>query len=171
MNSIVDHFMGFGRKRLPALAFVLSAVFIQAGGGPARAEPAVSQATKPNSADPEAKRFATDEPLRKGMMQIRALVEQHHSLVTHRRLSPDMAARFASELHNITEFIVGNSSLPSDASNAVASLVTKINDGADAIGGGKPEVEPIDGLFRIDDAMAEYGRQFEHPYWKADTAK
>lgn len=142
-----------------------AAVGAEAVGAPA------GTSTAPGGVDARAKHLDTDEPLRKGMMQIRALVEQHHSLVTHRRLSPDMAARFTAELHNITRFIVANSAVTGEARDVIADLAVRMNVGAEAIAGRKPDVDPIDGLVQIDQAMTEYGRRFEHPFWQGDSGK
>ena len=102
------------------------------------------------------------------MAAIRTLVAQHHSLVTHRRLPPDMAVRFAAQVRNLTESIVANSSVSGVSADALAPLLGSINDGAEAIAGRKPEVGPMDGLFQIDEAIAAYGSRFDHPNWQAE---
>lgn len=118
-----------------------------------------------DAAKERAAKHPTDDPVRKGMFAIRTLVLHHHTLITHRRLPPESATRFATETRHLTEFIVANSQIGPVASAALAPILGAINDGAEAIAGRKDGTDAIAGLIGIDGALAEYAEKFEHPNW------
>jgi hypothetical protein len=122
-------------------------------------------ATRSGAAGEQAPRLPTDDPVRKGMFAIRTLVLHHHTLITHRRLPPEGAVRFAAEARNLTDFIVANSKIGPEGSAALAPILGAINDGAEAIAGRKDGMDSIAGLIGIDGALAEYAEKFEHPNW------
>lgn len=107
----------------------------------------------------------TDEPLRKGMHEIRRLVIDHHSLVTHRRLPPDMAVRFAAEVRSRTELIVAKSKVAGPDADALSPIIGKLVEGAEAVAGRKPDMQAMDGIFLMDEALALYADRFDHPSW------
>ena len=54
----------------------------------------------------------TDQPVQKGMLAIRDLVRINHSLVTHRRMPPDHAARFARQVKAEADGILARARSP-----------------------------------------------------------
>jgi hypothetical protein len=137
-------------------------------GLPALAEPRGDTIEKPAAAS-DAKsampRLETDEPIRRGMAEIRRLAHHHHSLVTHRRLPPDMAVGFAAQVKNQAELIVATSKVPAATADVLASILVKIADGAEAVAGRRPEISQMDGIFLIDEALATYGARFDDETW------
>ena len=133
---------------------------------------AVALAAVPaNAAEPvgaerqELARLPTDEPVRKGMLAIRDLVRLNHSLVTHRRMPPDHAARFAAAIKAQVDTILATSAASGAARERLRALTDAIVAGVDAVAGRNKAVSPIDGLVRIDEALARYPAEFDHPGW------
>ena len=100
----------------------------------------------------------TDEPVRKGMLAIRDLVRINHSLVTHRRMPPDHAARFARQVKVEADGILATSNISGDAREKLHALLDEIVAGIDAVAKPEAGVSPIDGLVRADEALARYPR-------------
>lgn len=97
--------------------------------------------------------------LRLGMAEIRKLVLNAHSLITHRRLSPDQGRHLAADLKRqiaAIRPIAGN----------VESILRDIEDGAEQIGNGPPGAPQLDALERIDAALARYPQLIDDPDWK-----
>ena len=79
----------------------------------------------------------TDEPVQKGMLAIRDLVRTNHSLVTHRRMPPDHAARFAKQVKVEADGILAASKIAGDAREKLRALLDEIVAGIEAVA--KPE--------------------------------
>ena len=71
----------------------------------------------------------TDEPVRKGMLAIRDLVRTNHSLVTHRRMPPDHAQRFAKQVKAESEKILSTTKLSGDGREKLRGLLANIQHG------------------------------------------
>lgn len=110
-------------------------------------------------------KLATDPPLREGMVAIRNLVRINHSLVTHRRMPPDHAARFARAIKEQADLILATSTVPPPTKEKLSALLDEITAGVEAVAHPERGVAPIDGLIRVDEALARYPRQFDHPGW------
>jgi len=107
----------------------------------------------------------TDEPVRKGMLAIRDLVRTNHSLVTHRRMPPDHAQRFARQVKAESEKILSTTKLSDDGREKLRALLDEIVAGIDAVAKPAAGADPSDGLVRADNALARYGKEFDHPDW------
>ncbi|MCZ7596060.1 MAG: hypothetical protein M5U16_15080 [Hyphomicrobium sp.] len=84
----------------------------------------------------------TDEAVRKGMATIRDLVRTNHSLVTHRRMPPDHALRFAAQVKVEADRILATSNLSGEAQEKLRALLEEIVKGVGAVakpteGGGR----------------------------------
>lgn len=112
-----------------------------------------------------AAKLATDEALRSGMIAIRDLVRINHSLVTHRRMPPDHAARFAQAITAQADTILATSTVSASAKEKLRVLLDEITGGIEAVAHPERGVAPIDGLIRADEALARYPREFDHPGW------
>ena len=66
----------------------------------------------------------TDEAVRRGMLAIRDLVRLNHSLVTHRRMPPDHAARFVRQVKVEADTILATSKTPAMAATSCALCST-----------------------------------------------
>ena len=104
----------------------------------------------------------TDEPVRKGMLAIRDLVRINHSLVTHRRMPPDHAARFARQVKVEADGILATSKIAGEARDKLRVLLDEIVAGVGAVAGQDKAVNPLDGLVRADEALARYPQEFDH---------
>ncbi len=110
-------------------------------------------------------RWPTDEPVRKGMLAIRDLVRINHSLVTHRRMPPDHAARFARQVKVEADGILATSRITGEARERLRALLDNIVTGVGAVAARDKAVSPIDGLVRADEALARYPQEFDQPGW------
>jgi hypothetical protein len=107
----------------------------------------------------------TDEPVRKGMLAIRDLVRTNHSLVTHRRMPPDHAQRFAKQVKAESEKILSTTKLSGDGREKLRGVLDEIVAGIDAVAKPAAGTDPLDGLVRADEALARYAKEFDHPEW------
>ncbi len=109
----------------------------------------------------------TDEPVRKGMVTIRDIVRTNHSLVTHRRMPPDHALRFAAQVKIEADRILATSHLKGAALEKLRVLLEEIVTGIGAVAKPDGDAGPMDGLDRADQALARYPQEFDHPGWAA----
>lgn len=111
--------------------------------------------------EPAAAKHPANDKIKSGMAGIRKLVIDAHTLITHRRQSPDAARRFASEVKRHV------ADLKSDPAAApLTATLDAIATGADQIaapGGGDGK---LDGLDKIETALARYPQLFDDPDWK-----
>jgi hypothetical protein len=114
----------------------------------------------------EAGKWETDEPVRDGMLVIRDLVRLNHSLITHRRMPPDHAVRFAGVIKQRTKTILAKSTIQGEARERLGSLLDEVAAGVDAVAHPEAGTDPIDGLVRVDEALAQYPKAFDDPDWK-----
>jgi hypothetical protein len=124
----------------------------------------MAQSLLPNSGAAFAP-LPTDEPVRRGMLAIRDLVRTNHSLVTHRRMPPDHALRFAAQVKIEADRILATSNLSGNGREKLHALLKEIVTGVGAVATPEGGVSPLDGLVRADEALARYPREFDHPGW------
>jgi hypothetical protein len=129
----------------------------QAGVGAAAAEPIASE---------QSAKFETDEPVRGAMKAVRDIVLRDHSLVTHRRMPPAGARAFHGSIKAEIAPMLAETKAAPEARAALEPIATEIVGGAEAVAGIKKDVEPIDGIVAIDEALADYARRFDHPGWQ-----
>ena len=124
----------------------------------------MAQSLLPNSGAAFAP-LPTDEPVRKGMLAIRDLVRTNHSLVTHRRMPPDHAQRFAGQVKAESEKILSTTKLSGDGREKLRGILDEVVAGIEAVAKPAAGADPLDGLLRADEALARYGKEFDHPDW------
>jgi hypothetical protein len=100
------------------------------------------------------------------MATIRDLVRTNHSLVTHRRMPPDHALRFAAQVKVEADKILATTSLSGDSLDKLKSLLEEIVTGLGAVAKPDGGTTAIDGLGRADAALARYPAEFDDPTWK-----
>ncbi len=112
------------------------------------------------------KKWNTDEPLRRGMGNIRALVERHHH-ATHGG-KPVAAAydKLAKGIQAETTYIFQNCKLDKQADEVLHVVLTEVLGGAAAIEGKQKGASRDQGVTRVVGALNDYGRTFNHPGWK-----
>jgi hypothetical protein len=111
-------------------------------------------------------KFSTDDALREHMAAIRKVTLDNHTLVTHRRMPLADARRFADVVAREVREIKATIDLPSEAKAEIEVLLGEIVSGAEAVAGRGGEVSAIDGIVRIDAALARYGETFDDPTWR-----
>ncbi len=111
-------------------------------------------------------RYPTDEPARRGVRVIRDLVATNHSLITHRRMPPDHALRFAAQVKIEADRILATSTMASEARERLWVLLAEVVAGIGAAAPrGAGSADPIEGLARADEALARYPKEFDDPSW------
>jgi hypothetical protein len=117
------------------------------------------------AAAPAEEKLPTDAALRSGMLAIRDLVRLNHSLITHRRMPPGHAQRFAKAVRADADTILATSKVSGAAKERLRALLDAIVSGIDAVAHPERGVAPIDGLVAADEALARYPEEFDHPGW------
>ena len=108
----------------------------------------------------------TDAAVQNGMATIRDLVRTNHSLVTHRRMPPDHAQRFAAQVKIEADKILATTSLSGDSLDKLKALLEEIVTGLGAVAKPAEGTDAIDALGRVDAALARYPDEFDDPTWK-----
>lgn len=112
------------------------------------------------------KKWPTDETLRTAMATIRKATIDNHTLVTHRRMPPADARRFAETIAKETSRVRADAQVPPGAKAELEPILADIAAGAEAVAGRGGELTPIDGIVRIDAALARYPLHFDDPTWQ-----
>ncbi len=108
----------------------------------------------------------TDAAVQKGMATIRDIVRTNHSLVTHRRMPPDHAQRFAAQVKVEADKILATTNLSGEAQGKLKALLEEIVTGLGAVAHPTEGATAIDGLGRVDAALARYPTEFDDPSWQ-----
>jgi hypothetical protein len=111
-------------------------------------------------------KWPTDEIVRTGMAAIRKATRDNHTLVTHRRMPPASARSFADSIAKEARRIRDGAQIPPEARQDLEPLLDDIVAGAEAVAGRGGELTPIDGIVRIDSALARYPVRFDDPTWQ-----
>lgn len=134
---------------------------------PARAEPAGAGSTsRAGEQITPAAPFRADAALSAGMKAIRDATLDVHTLVTHRRMPPDMASRYADTVKRHAETMRAAPQREAGAAAEVNALLDEIVRGAEAVAGRGGELDPIDGIITVDEALSAYGERFADETWK-----
>ena len=107
--------------------------------------------------DEGGRRWVTDEPLRKGMAAIRAIVATVEGGVDDAG-----AARAADAVRGQVNELIANCKLEPKADAVLHVLIARLLGGAQALT--VPATRP-EGLAMLHEALADYPRYFEHPGW------
>lgn len=112
------------------------------------------------------RKWPTDNTLRSGMAAIRKATLDNHTLVTHRRMPPESARRFAARVASEINRIKAGTELPPGGKPDIDALLSDIAAGAEAVAGRGGALTPIDGILQIDAALARYPECFDDPTWQ-----
>ncbi|MGE0023121.1 MAG: hypothetical protein AB7S70_05745 [Hyphomicrobium sp.] len=110
--------------------------------------------------------WPTGEVLRSAMAAIRKATLDNHTLVTHRRMPPASAVKFAEEIAREVDRIRTGADVPPAAKPDLDALLADIASGAEAVAGRGGDVTPIDGILRVSEALARYPQRFDDPTWQ-----
>lgn len=112
------------------------------------------------------KKWATDEPLRKGMNEIRALIAANSAAIHAGKLAASQYAALGSQIEERVAYIVGNCKLGPAADANLHLVVADLIAGADAMQGKAGAASPRAGASKVVGALDAYGRYFDHPGWR-----
>jgi hypothetical protein len=113
----------------------------------------------------QGKKWQTDEALRKGMSDIRALVEPKIAAIHAGKVTAEDYKALGLQVEQKVGDIVAQCKLPADADAMLHLVVAELMAGADTMQG-KGAGKPADGAHKIVVAANNYGRYFDHPGWK-----
>jgi len=106
----------------------------------------------------QGKKWATDEPLRKGMKAIQTLVAEAGP-----HPGPEQSARLAAGLRAQVNYLVANCKLEPKADAVLHVLIGRILTGAASLADGTTAES---GLATVKDALQLYPQYFDHPNWR-----
>lgn len=153
---------------------LVAALLVAAGAGGLLAAPTWAQGTAAHEHHhasgaakplPPGKRWPTDAPLRQGMDKIRGAIEPRIAAINQDELQPAQYKAIADQAQAQVAYIVSNCKLKPDADAALHGILGQIGEATEAMSG-KSQLAPRDGAMKLVEALAKYGRTFEHPGWK-----
>jgi hypothetical protein len=149
----------------PRVLICALGLLVAAGGAQAAGE----QTHHDHGAAPQAalkldngKKWATDEPLRRGMVNIREQLEHLH----HGKPDPAAYDRLAKAVNGEVAYIFQNCRLPKQADDVLHVVLADVMQGAAALEGKQKDMSREQGANRIVHALDNYGRYFDHPGWQ-----
>ena len=113
----------------------------------------------------QGQKWATDDPLRKGMTEIRTLVEAQHAGIHKGRLKPAEYAALGEKIEAQVGYVVANCKLDPKADANLHVIIEEILEGVGAMKG-EEKKSPRAGAGKVVSALNEYGKYFDHPGWK-----
>jgi len=149
------------------LATALVAAFALGAGAPAfAADPHQHAAGAPTKLMLDhGKKWATDEPLRKGMDEIRALMVGKLDAIHKAKLTPAEYKALGAAVEQQVAGIVAQCKLAPEADAMLHLVVADLLAGTDVMQG-KAKGQPAQGAHKVVTAANSYGRYFDHPGWK-----
>jgi len=149
---------------------VLSLAVALAFAGPAvAASDAHEHGHKAGEAKPglnAGKKWQTDEPLRRGMENIRGALAADQKTIHASKQTPEQYDALATRVNAEVATIVKNCKLDKQADEQLHRVLADVLAGAETMQG-KAQGEPRrEGAERLAKALDAYGRLFEHPGWK-----
>lgn len=111
------------------------------------------------------KKWATDEPLRKGMAEIRSLVEAQHAGIHKGTLKPAEYAALGERIEAQVGYVVANCKLDPQADANLHVVLEEVLEGVEAMKG-KETKRLRAGADKVVAALNGYGKYFDHPGWK-----
>ena len=150
------------------LAAILVAAFMLGAGAPGfAADPHQHSAGEPAKlALDHGKKWPTDEPLRKGMTEIRTALAAKQEGIHKGTLTPADYTALGTVVESQVATIVAECKLEPAADANLHLIVAELIAGADAMQG-KSTTKPATGAVQTVKALNRYGQYFDHPGWKA----
>ena len=111
------------------------------------------------------KKWATDEPLRRGMDTIRADLAPRLAGIHKGKLSADEYRALGGDIEKQVGTIVAECKLEPKADAMLHLIIADLAAGSDAMQG-KGKVAAADGARQAVHAVNAYGQYFDHPGWK-----
>jgi hypothetical protein len=111
-------------------------------------------------------KWPTDEPLRKSMATIREAVHGAPAPMHKGAAKPEAYAELGNRVEAQVGVIVKECKLPAAADAQLHLVVADLLAGADAMKGARTASAGRAGLVKVDGALRNYGKYFDHPGWK-----
>ena len=111
-------------------------------------------------------KWPTDEPLRKGMGNMRAALAKDLKVIHANQASAAQYEALAAKLNGEVAYVVQNCKLDPKADAELHKVIGEILGGADAMQGKEAGVARRDGAVRVAKALNAYGKYFDHPGWR-----
>ena len=113
-------------------------------------------------------KFQLSKESQAAMVQIRQIVTDNHSLVTHRRMPVVRAQKIAKQVIDLLRAIrkVDVDGAKNTGQAALEKILNNLELGIRAVARADKTLNPIDGIVLMDEALAKYARNFDHPGWK-----
>ncbi len=148
-------------------AVASGSAFAQAGDAHAHDEHAGHAAHEAQSATlnlNQGERWETDEPLRKGMLEIRHAVEKATADSGANALNAQQAEALTLAIDENVNLIIEQCKLEPEADANLHVILAEILSASNAL---KSKPQSADGLPRIQGALENYAHYFNHPDWAA----
>lgn len=107
-------------------------------------------------------KWPTDEPLRRGMGEMRAAMETSLGRIHAGQFTSADYVALADRLQQQVDYITANCKLPEEADAQLHLVLAELLEGMDAMRDG---TDRLNGALRAVVALEAYGRHFEHPDW------
>jgi len=114
----------------------------------------------------QGKKWATDEPLRKGMSSIYEAVHGAPAALHKATAKPEAYAEVGNRIEADVGRIVKDCKLTPAADAQLHLVIADVIAGADAMKGAKTAKAGQAGLIKVNGALKNYGKYFDHPGWK-----
>jgi hypothetical protein len=127
------------------------------GGTPAATAQVILGLPDEEAATPS--KQAASDAVKSNMKSVRKLVLDAHTLITHRRFSPQQARRLSDDLKRDADALRADAAASSD-------IVTPLAEGAAEIGAPMQGESQFDALAKLETALARYPQIYDDPDWK-----
>jgi hypothetical protein len=152
---------------LPLAAAIAAVVVLAPGVSAAQATPTThAHAAHGKLTLDHGRKWPTDDALRVGMNNIRALVQPQLGPIHTGKLDAAQYAALANGIERQIGDIVANCKLEPKADAMLHLVIADLGAGVDAMAGKSPSVQPFQGATTVVAALDDYGRYFDHPGFK-----
>lgn len=146
-------------------SLLVAALTLAVAGNTLAAEPHQHAAGEPATLTLDhGRKWATDEPLRNGMNEIRSAFAAKQEAIHAGKLTPAEHKALGGVAEAQVANIVAQCKLEPAADANLHLIIAELVAGADALQGKSPAT-PAAGATQVVHAMNEYGRYFDHPGW------
>jgi hypothetical protein len=114
----------------------------------------------------QGRKWQTDEPLRKGMSNMRAALAGDLKVIHADKASDAQYEALAAKLNGEVAYVVQNCKLDPKADAELHKVIGELLAGAEAMQGKEAGVARRDGAVRAVKALNAYGKFFDHPGWR-----
>ena len=111
-------------------------------------------------------KWQTDQPLRKGMSNMRAALAKDLKAVHANKASDAQYEALAAKLTGEVAYVVQNCKLEPKADAELHKVIGELLAAAEAMQGKEAGVARRDGAVRAVRALNAYGKHFDHPGWR-----